>query len=368
VIDGDVGAQLMEVILSAAVGKCSVSSRRNQCRSGLNACVQSSILRLGKLDEPRNTMTTSLRTLLTNIIDYAGLFPPAKLPLDQAIRNYARYRQEADSWMLGRFICPAARLAELRPFIAELFPSGSPLAVSALGRQTNTGAEFLDGVRLDLDLIAAALVATPGRLVVDVLETRLPAQPLQDASADLLRSATKLVQSRQPHLFPFFEIAFGPEWRQTTVDLATACAAVEPNVGLKLRTGGLEAAAFPAPEQVAYVIEQCHTARVPLKFTAGLHHPLRHFDVGVNTHMHGFVNVFGAGALAYAKPACDELLCRVIEDEDSEHFRWDEESFRWRDRHIGVAEIQRARQQGVISFGSCSFDEPREDLRRLGWL
>ena len=46
-------------------------------------------------------MSPSLRALLSGIIDYAGLFPPAKLPLDQAIRNYARYRTEPDSYEQG---------------------------------------------------------------------------------------------------------------------------------------------------------------------------------------------------------------------------------------------------------------------------
>ncbi|HYT90814.1 MAG TPA: hypothetical protein VEL76_19045, partial [Gemmataceae bacterium] len=70
-----------------------------------------------------NLMSPSLRALLSGIIDYAGLFPPAKLPLAEALRNYAGYRTEPDSWMLGRFICPAARLVELDPFLKELFPS-----------------------------------------------------------------------------------------------------------------------------------------------------------------------------------------------------------------------------------------------------
>ena len=61
-------------------------------------------------------MSPTLRALLTRLIDYAGLFPPARLPLDQALRNYADYRQSADNWMLGRFIIPAIRLQELASF------------------------------------------------------------------------------------------------------------------------------------------------------------------------------------------------------------------------------------------------------------
>ena len=76
----------------------------------------------------------------------------------------------------------------------------------------------------------------------------------------------------------------------------TCCSAV-----FKLRCGGLEAAAFPSPEQVAFTLDTCRSAGVPLKFTAGLHHPLRHLDPGLQTPMHGFVNVLAAGALAHAR-------------------------------------------------------------------
>ncbi len=100
-------------------------------------------------------MNASLRALLTGIVDYAGLFPPAKLPLDQAIRNYARYRKYPDAWMLGRFICPAARLAELTPFVEELFNVEMPLSVSALGRGGNARSEFHAGLDADLRDVAA---------------------------------------------------------------------------------------------------------------------------------------------------------------------------------------------------------------------
>src|ERR1051325_8992424 len=60
------------------------------------------------------TMRTSVRALLSQIIDYAGLFPPAKLPLDAALTGYLRDRKESPQrWMLGRFVCPASVLAEL---------------------------------------------------------------------------------------------------------------------------------------------------------------------------------------------------------------------------------------------------------------
>ena len=50
------------------------------------------------------------RALLSEIVDYAGLFPPAQLPLEKAVREYAAHLGEEKAWMLGRFIIPAQRL------------------------------------------------------------------------------------------------------------------------------------------------------------------------------------------------------------------------------------------------------------------
>jgi hypothetical protein len=55
----------------------------------------------------------SLHALLEGLIDYAGLFPPAGLTMQDAVRNYARYRDEEYAWALGRFVVPADRAAEV---------------------------------------------------------------------------------------------------------------------------------------------------------------------------------------------------------------------------------------------------------------
>ncbi|HYI07456.1 MAG TPA: hypothetical protein VEK57_00170 [Thermoanaerobaculia bacterium] len=60
----------------------------------------------------------SLRALLEGLIDYAGLFPPAALSMQDAVRNYARYREEEYAWMLGKFVVPAERVGE----VPEEFP------------------------------------------------------------------------------------------------------------------------------------------------------------------------------------------------------------------------------------------------------
>jgi hypothetical protein len=337
-------------------------------------------------------MHASLRALFAGIIDYAGLFPPARLPLDQAIRNYARYRQERGAWMLGRFVCPAARLQELAPFIEEAFSSQAPLLIAALGRGGNDAAAFGSGLRADLEQIAAFQLQHGARVKVETLETRLPVN-LSGLVLDLAQARQLAEELELQALASYYELASESEWRdvgnrlmaqlglagkpqrlaEDMLRLMTQVPLLEGRVGrktagLKLRCGGLDAAAFPSPDHVAHVIVMARDTRLPLKFTAGLHHPLRHFDTGLQTHVHGFLNVFTAGVLARAGDLSEEQVRQIIEDEDAGNFVFTADELRWREHRATVLEIIEARRHGVTSFGSCSFDEPCADLRALGLL
>jgi hypothetical protein len=306
----------------------------------------------------------SLRALLTDLIDYAGLFPPARLPLDQAIRNYARYRQEDDAWMLGRFVIPASRLEDLEDYHEELFRVDPPFAFSVLGRGGDTLTEFLANLRQDLRDIAVFRKRHGSRVSVDVVELRLPAE-LTDPS--LPESALSLYKTMGifpvVDLFPFCEAPARPE------DLLGQLAQLPgEQIGLKLRCGGLEASAFPSCEQVAAVLHGCLDSGVPFKATAGLHHPLPRFEDSVQARMHGFVNVFLAGVLLYSRNLSLDQIRRLLDDDQADHFSFTHKGASWQKHRVSTAEIAAARRDFVRSFGSCSFDEPRADLRTLGWL
>ncbi len=313
-------------------------------------------------------MLASVRALMTGLIDYAGLFPPAKLPLEQALRNYAAYRQGPDAWMLGRFIVPAARLAEVSATSGELLGQGPPWAFSALGGGGNTVPEFLEGVRADLAAIQAFRQRYPGRAEVGVYELKLPqallavSQPEQ--GEQFHDTLNQLLDGGEAGILQVFcEPASGSARYRTGPTVLQGL-----KRGLKMRCGGLEASAFPTPEQVALVLYLCRKLVQPFKATAGLHHPIRHRDAGLNVMMHGFLNVFGAAVLAFYHKLDAEYIQAIIEDEDASHFVFDDAGFRWQDLQVTTEQIQAAREQFAVSFGSCSFDEPRDDLRALGLL
>jgi hypothetical protein len=309
-------------------------------------------------------VVASLRALLDGIIDYAGLFPPSQLPLDTALRNYARYRQEDDAWMLGRFIVPAARLEDLEPYHDELFAVDPPFEFSVLGRGGGTLTEFLGNLRDDLRDIAAFRKRHDERARVYFFETRLPpdlADPKRTDSTNTLFKTLRVFPLVD--LFPFCE-ASGP-----SEDFLKQLAHLPgERLGFKLRCGGLEAAAFPRSDVIANALIDCLEEGIPFKATAGLHHPLPRFDAAVQARMHGFINVFLAGALVYADKISAKQLRLLLDDDKPDHFTFTDRGAVWRRQRVTTDEIEEARSNFVMSFGSCSFDEPRADLRALGWF
>jgi hypothetical protein len=124
---------------------------------------------------------------------------------------------------------------------------------------------------------------------------------------------------------------------------------------------------------LARFIQACADAGVPFKATAGLHHPLRGkyrltYEAG-SPHgmMFGFLNVFLAAALARTGLTARELAM-LLEESDATAFAFTESGASWRGRNVSRTEISAVRHHVALSFGSCSFREPVDDLRSLGLL
>ena len=319
-------------------------------------------------------MSPSLRALLEGVVDYAGMFPPAALATGPAIHTFADARGGGDRWMLGRFVCPASRLGELDTPGSGLFLADPPFHFAAIGRGGATPGDFLEGLAADLGAIEEFEARHADAVRVDVLEVKLPppvlmdSRPahalLEDAGEAICRHAARPMQifyeaPPADHLRALLAVI--AEWNRGVGDAPAAYPA-----GYKLRTGGTEAAAIPGPRQVAHALRKTFDAGVPMKCTAGLHHPLRHYDDSVQAKMHGFVNVLVAGVLAHARGAGNEQLAEVLAEEEPGAFTFAPDGLRWQEHGASISEIQAARRW-LVSFGCCSFDEPRTDLRAMGW-
>jgi hypothetical protein len=242
------------------------------------------------------------------------------------------------------------------------------LTFTTLGRSGSTADEFLANLQLDIDDIHTFRETHGAAVIVDMFEVALPSSALTDSAQahDLIKASSDILNKNG--ITVFFESSSGEDWQPRAENLIRALRKLKDrHVGFKLRTGGVTADAFPSIEQVAWAITTVRDAGVPIKCTAGLHHPIRHYNESVQTKMHGFLNVFGAGVLAEAHGLLQAQIQSILEDENPENFTFDENGFTWKGLRVATSEIATSRLF-TTSFGSCSFDEPREDLRNLGLL
>ena len=301
-----------------------------------------------------------MRALLAHAIDYAGLFPPANLSLEPALRNYAGYLREPDAWMLGPFILPTGQFDAAARSISK-FDEQYPLRISALGPRTDNADAFRQSLPAAMDAVASFRASCGSAASVEQFEMPLPS----DVDAEFMEAIGASIAPTQ--LNTFWEAP--ADAAATVIDLIAAQNRSHPErrLGFKLRTGGVTAEAFPSSAQIARVLMAAANQQVPIKFTAGLHHPVRLFHDSVQTKMHGFLNVLGAGVLGIEHQWKEADFIQMLEDEDSNSFSFTDELFAWREWEISTARI-RVQRELVTSLGSCSFDEPRDDLRALKLL
>ncbi len=327
-----------------------------------------SAMNLKVIETTRSSASTNaIALLLHELIDYAGLFPPASLAMESAVANYETYSRSEHNWILGRFIVPVARLREFEKTLAGL-------SIAKGQAERRFPLSVLLGTNVFSDV--AEILEFNDRFVASdsSLHAKVESVEAKVANRKEIESFSKLIPKE---LETYFEIPFSPskssngDWTDTTRD----CIAAIANCGrrAKIRTGGETADKFPSSESVAEFIRLCADAKAPFKATAGLHHPLRsvhRFTYHPDSEsgiMHGFLNVFLAAAfmLAGMEPA---VAVQLLNEQSADAFQFGSDVITWRNHSLTMQDIAAAREGFSTSFGSCSFTEPIEDLRSLHLL
>lgn len=277
--------------------------------------------------------------LLQNLVDYAGLFPPAGLSLESSLANYRRYQQGEAAFLLGRLICPSSRLGDL----SALLVADDELLLSVLVQDPQ-----------EVEAIEEFHRNVSPRVRVDTLEVRW--NGLESARAWLQRWNYSM----------FFEV------QGTQVEpAARVVAEVGRRAGLKLRTGSIEPEGFPALSSIAEFLSIASQYAVPYKCTAGLHHArnghyrLTYEPESPSGPMLGFLTLFGIACLHWHRQLPASTLVEALQDGQLEVTQ---SALQWRDYRVTLEQIQEFRACGGRSFGSCSFDEPHQELREMGWI
>ncbi len=295
-------------------------------------------------------MIDALKRLLNGAIDYAGLFPPAKLPMETALKNYLQYRSGEASWILDRFVCTSAQLEEVRTTLMEM-EVAEPISITVIG---SSEGDWGDRLVHDAQKMSRFIERIGDRADIEAFEIRLPDHSRVLEYANDLRAFNQIDV--------FCELPWGPEVADSLGILAE-----QDWLGAKARIGGLEASAFPTSEAVAEFLQQCVQLELSFKLTAGLHHPIRSHREEVGTKMHGFLNVLVATAMLSAHDLSAKEVVDILDSENPADFAFSDNSVRFQNFEADLDDIDDARCL-FLGIGSCSVEEPLQDLRELELL
>lgn len=269
------------------------------------------------------------------LVDDAAIFPPGDAPLVDAAAAHVARRAQPYGDLVGTFVAKDSDLPALK---------ATPLALSVV---VTGGAGAIAGV---------ASLSRKLHIAVEGLEIALrdPGDPVGaarrvSAAVDAARAEGQL----DDHVPVYVEI---PPECSPAAWLAAADEVAAQEFRLKFRTGGLEATAFPSAPSLAGWIDAALDRETPFKCTAGLHRAVRHTgapESGGFEH-HGFLNLLVATSRAFDGAPPDEVA-ELLERRDDQALADDARSL-----DLGGA------RRWFTSFGSCSVDEPLDDLVRLG--
>jgi hypothetical protein len=282
----------------------------------------------------------AIDSLLAGLIDYAGLYPPAGLDMHSAVRSYLSYGRSKHAPALGRFIVDLNRLTELREEVGD---SMRDMRLSVIATPA-------------ADWESLALLLEDG-FPIDMVEVK----PTRTSEIERI---TKRIPST---LKTYCEVPVDPPDSNLfeAISAAGACA--------KLRMGGVVAEAFPSARATARTLKALVDRRIVFKATAGLHHAIRsshpftYEPKSAAGIMHGFLNLCCAAALLHFGGEAGEAE-RLLEEQNPDAWQVTPDAVAWCNFCWSAEQLGAVRREFLISFGSCSFEEPIHDLEAMGWL
>ncbi|MDI9636760.1 hypothetical protein QPK87_10075 [Kamptonema cortianum] len=296
-------------------------------------------------------MRPALKALLDRPIDYAGLFPPAKLDLPTALQEYVGFDAE-ESLLVDRFICPANKLTDFNQLLRESGDDYEPIDVTVVGSAIENGHGSTEQFQRDCRRMDEADLLNP-----TAYEVRCPS----DHHVHSVLKAVSRSSLWDLGLDVYLEFPWG-DGMEEAIHEATH---MMEDVGFKARTGGITPDAFPSVSEVADFIYLVASLEIPFKFTAGLHEPLRYEDKDLGVYRHGFLNVMIASALAFSSDLTKPEIERILEiTSPTEIVIGDDIQVAG---HILTLDDIQSWWGWFGGFGSCSVAEPIAGLKRLGY-
>lgn len=287
---------------------------------------------------------TSGDALFRRLVDDAGVFPPAQLPMPAALAAHRAALAGPYALVLGRFLAPASRLAEYA-FAAGAARPELGVIVDVLSDETSpadvrSAGNLVSGYTpTSVEVVArgAGALAERARVLVEGFAGR-------SGSADLF------VELPRGGAFTEWPVAI-----ETLGELRSAGHAV----GAKVRCAAAGDTDAPTEQELARFVIACRDAGTPFKATAGLHHAMRHTRED-GYERHGFLNLLLGAAVSLRAGSVDDVAGVLAEREAAVVVKGVLE--------LADDEVLRVRNELFIAFGCCDPLEPIADLLDLHLL
>jgi hypothetical protein len=266
-----------------------------------------------------------------SLFDDAALFPPRRAHVTDAVVQHRAWRRSGSADYVGPFVCSDAQWGGVRQQLED--DDAFAIALTVPG-----------GV-IDVDQAIGELEGSP----VSLAQIEIPVHtPDEQSSVVAVLSAVA-----NTGVDAYVELPIAAVTPAVCEQLAAS------GLRLKVRTGGADADAFPSETELATVISTCVSTSTRFKLTAGLHHAVRHRALKTGFEHHGFLNVLLATSAAIRG---SDISC-VATMLGLEHPSVVAASLRSLERDLALAV-----RDHFVSFGTCSIDEPLEDLVGLGLI
>lgn len=271
----------------------------------------------------------AIPSLFSRLCDDAAMFPPGNAPFSRAVSDHFQHLESPHADLMGPFVLPADKLPGLTSLLAGRDEGSLDIAVTAA---LNEVASVLARAA---DLPGAELMA---------IEVSVPKDSSPASVVDALD--TNLGGARPPLVF----VEIPRDDRRSVMIRALAGTGFRA----KFRTGGVRMDDYPDVNELADTILTAVAAEVEFKATAGLHHAIRNDDPRTGASQHGFLNLIAAADAARSGERADvvEQLAERQPDLLTER----------------IHSIDHMVRRTFLSFGTCSIDEPVNELTSLGLL
>lgn len=276
--------------------------------------------------------TSAHPALFVSLINDAALFPPAALPMTQALSAHAEHRAAATADLVGPFLVGAPAVPDLEAAL----DAGSP-APATVG-----------------------LVARPGT-AFDRVESALQALRAQTRTRLVSVDAAWEPGWRDLHMGDLpIHLEIGRRDRDAALDDLVSAAGTA-DVRAKFRTGATADWAWPSADELADFIVAAGARHLPFVLTGGLHHAVRgeHVVAGSVEDQHGLLNVLVA-VHASAGGADATTVRELLEIREAEVLAAVVRGWSSPD----IAAVRAA----FTSYGCCDVTDPIGDLHALGLL